>query len=339
MAVAITTNCVGASARVNATSVSAGGTIVFYLGFAMLTAILSTPSVTAQQSNPQATVVPYGPNITAAGQLVLGPGDLIDVTVFNTPELTGRLRIDQAGMIELPVGGQVNVAGYTPKQAAGAIEKQLRDQQIMLDPLVSVLIALYATQGLTVLGEVKVPGSYPLFGPHTLYDALAIAGGPTALEGATITITHHYDPNHPVLIQINSPNYSEVQHSTPIFPGDTIVVSQADVIYVVGDVAAPGALPMSNGHNLTLLEVLALSRGTTATAAISKAVIIRQTAAGVQTIPVDIKGAMKNTAPNPTLQPSDVLVIPDSFFKKFLQFALPSVTSGVVSAASVSLAR
>ena len=320
-------------------SPSATSITIFSLCLAVLTVGPGAPSATAQQIIPPATVVPYGPNMTDAGQLVLGPGDLIDVTVFNTPELSGRLRIDQAGSIVLPVGGQVGVAGRTPKQAAEAIEQQLRDQQIMLQPLVSVLIALYATQALTVLGEVKVPGSYPLFGPHTLYDALAIAGGPTPLEGATITVTHHNDPDHPVVVQINTPNYSEIQHSTPVYPGDTVLVSQADVIYVVGDVAAPGALPMPNGRSLTLLNVLALSRGTTPTAAISKAVIIRQTAAGVQTIPVDIKGAMKNTAPNPILQASDVLVIPDSFIKRFLQFALPSVTSGVVSAASISLAR
>jgi hypothetical protein len=77
----------------------------------------------------------------------------------------------------------------------------------------------------------------------------------------------------------------------------------------------------------------------TPTAAVSKAVIVRQTATGVQTIPVDIKGAMKNTGPNPILLASDVLVIPDSGFKKFLQFALPSLTNAAVNAAVISGTR
>ncbi|MCU1321245.1 MAG: polysaccharide export protein [Acidobacteriaceae bacterium] len=334
---AITTNRIGVAGKRASLPSPIRWTVS--LCVAVLLAGLGTQAGLAQQSNPPAAVIPFGPNMTDAGQIVLGAGDLIDVTVFSTPELTGRLRIDQAGKIELPVGGHVEVGGLTPKQAAAAIEKQLRDQQIMLEPLVSVLIAQYATQGLTLLGEVKAPGNYPIFGPHTLYDVMAMAGGPTQLEGSTITITHHNDPAHPVVVQVSTPNYSEIQRTTPVYPGDTVVVSQSDVIYVVGDVTVPGALPMPNGRNLTLLNVLALVRGMTPTAAVSKAVIIRQTTAGVQTIPIDIKGAMKNTAPNPILLASDVLVIPDSGFKKFLQFALPSLTNAAVNAAVISGTR
>ena len=337
MTVAITTNPMKLSARRKAVSLQSVAitTLFFYLPILWIGPLIQP--VSAQLSNQLTTVVPYGANLTDAGQLVLGAGDMIEVTVFNTPELTGKLRIDQAGKIELPVGGQVEVAGLTPKQAAAAIEKQLRDQQVMLSPLVSVLISQYATQNLIVLGEIKSPGTYPIFGPHTLYDALAFAGGPTQLQGGTITITHHNDPGHPVVVRVNGPNYSEIQRSTPVFPGDTVVVSQADVIYVVGDVLTPGPLPMPNGRSLSLLNVLALCHGPTQTAAISRAVIIRETATGVQTIPIDIKGAMKNTAPNPILQASDVLVIPDSGFKKFLQFAFPSATNAAVNAAFLSV--
>jgi polysaccharide export outer membrane protein len=337
MTVAITTNRIAMNQKT--ASLPAIGRSTLSLCVAALVIGTTALPVAAQQSSTPATVIPFGPNVTDAGQLVLGAGDLIDVTVFNTPELTGRLRIDQSGRIELPVGGQLEVGGLTAKQAAAVIEKQLRDQQVMLNPLVSVLISQYATQGLTILGEVKGPGNYPVFGPHTLYDALAIAGGPTTLQGSSITITHHNDPAHPVVVQVNSPNYSEIQRSTPVYPGDIVLVSQADVIYVVGDAMTPGPLPMANGRNYTLLNVLSLCHGLTPTAAVSKAVIVRQTATGVQTIPVDIKGAMKNTGPNPILLASDVLVIPDSGFKKFLQFALPSLTNAAVNAAVISGTR
>jgi polysaccharide export outer membrane protein len=337
MTVAITTNRIEAIKKTAALLAIGGATSSFCL--TVLVVGLSALQAVAQRIDPPAAVIPYGPNMTDAGQLVLGAGDQIDVTVFNTPELTGRLRVDQAGKIELPVGGQLEVSGLTPKQAGTVIEKQLRDQQIMLEPLVSVSISQYSTQGLTILGEVKSPGNYPVLGPHTLYDALAIAGGPTPLEGSTITITHHNDPAHPIVIQVNSPNYSEIQRSTAVYPGDAVVVSQADVIYVVGDAVTPGPLPMPNGRSFTLLNVLSLCHGTTPTAAMSRIVVIRQTATGVVTIPMDVKGAMKNTAPNPVLLASDVLVIPDSGFKKFLQFALPSLTNSAVNAAVLTATR
>ncbi len=299
--------------------------------------IISSNPGKAQSNASTDNVVPYGQSNDRIGQIVLGPGDQIDVSVFDTKELSGKLRVDQAGNIELPVGGLLAVAGLTPDQASRAIEQRFRDAQIMIDPHVSVSIGQYATQGITILGEVRSPGTFPLFGPHTLYDALAFAGGPTQLEGASITITHHNDPDHPVIVKVNGPNYSEIQHSTPVFPGDNVVVSQADVVYVVGDVTSPGAIPLTYGRKLSLLNILALARGTTPTAALNKAVVIRQTSEGVLVMSVDIKGAMMSKAPNPILEASDVLVVPDSRFKKFLQFALPSVTSSVVSAVSSAL--
>jgi polysaccharide biosynthesis/export protein len=311
--------------------------------FLCLGLMLSGPSLQLGQAQSTAStaaataLAPFGPDTIPAGQLPLGPGDLIDVTVFSTPELSGRLRIDQTGRIDLPVGGHLMVGGLTSLQAATAIEKQLRDGQIMLDPHVSVQIFQFATQGISVLGEVRAPGPYPLFGPHSLYDALSLAGGPSANEGSTITITHHSDPTHPTIVHVNSPNYSQVQNSTPIYPGDTIFVSTADEIYVVGDVTSPGPIPIAQGRDLTLLKVIALCHGWTPTASVDKATIIRKTGTGTEVIPVDLNGVMKHTAPNLTLQASDVLVMPHSAFKKFLVYALPSATSSAFGAAEISV--
>jgi polysaccharide export outer membrane protein len=290
----------------------------------------------AQSDSGQTSPVlaPFGPDVTPAGQLVLGPGDQIDVTVFNTPELSGKLRIDQGGSIELPVGGNLRVNGLSPDQAGHAIEVQLRNEQIMIDPHVGVQISQYATQGITLLGEVRSPGSYPLLGPHTLYEALSLAGGPTASEGSSITITHHYAPDHPVTVGVNSPNFSQVQNSTAVFPGDLIFVSEPDMIYVVGDATQPGPIPIVKGQPLTLLQVLAFCRGWTLTASASKAIIIRKTDTGTEVIPVDLNGVVKNAAPNLVMQASDVLVMPHSGFKRFLQYALPNATSIGLSVAA-----
>jgi polysaccharide export outer membrane protein len=276
-------------------------------------------------------------DLSHAAPLLLGPGDLIEVQVFGTAELSGRQRIDQQGILHLPIGGSVDLNGVTSAQAGTLIEKALKDAQLMLDPHVTVLVAEYATQGVTILGEVKAPGTFNLFGPHSLYDALSAAGGPTATEGATITITHRRDPQNPLVVPVNSPNFSSIQRLTAVEPGDTIVVSKASLFYVVGDVIRPGAFYLQNGEPLSVLNALALAQGLNKTAKATRASIVRPTATGAETIPLDLNKIMKNIQPDVVLQASDVLVVPRSGMKVFLETALPSATSAVTGAVSTAL--
>jgi polysaccharide export outer membrane protein len=264
---------------------------------------------------------------------IIEPGDTIMVGVFNTPELSGSLRVDPNGKITLPVGGQLQVSGITAQEASVEIENRLRTGEILLDPHVSVLITAFGTRGVTLLGEVRAPGVYPVRGSLSLTDALAMAGGPTATEGSTISIAHRDDPNHPVLVHVGSSDYSATQKLTPIVPGDTVVVSKAPTYYVVGDVRAPGQYPMPYGKEPSILNILALTQGLNLTAASSKASIVRGTPdGGAETIPVDLDKIMRNKAPNITLEASDVLVVPRSGYKTFMQTALPAITNGAISA-------
>ncbi len=112
-----------------------------------------------------------------APALPIGPGDLLEIAVFDTPELSGRLRVDEKGQITLPVGGVLSVSGLTAEAAAALVEKRLRDAAIMLEPHVTVMVEEYATQGVTVAGEVKNPGTYPLLGSRTVADMISSAGG------------------------------------------------------------------------------------------------------------------------------------------------------------------
>ena len=81
-----------------------------------------------------------------------------------------KLRVNEAGEITVPVAGAVRVTGMTSEEAAAAVEEKLRSADILKDPHVSVFISEYATQGVTVAGEVKTPGIYPLLGSHELLD-------------------------------------------------------------------------------------------------------------------------------------------------------------------------
>src|ERR1700761_5742851 len=108
-------------------------------------------STASAPQQPPAISAGFSPGVK---NIPISPGDLLDVQVFNTPELSSRLRVDQMGRIALPLGGEVEAKGLTVAAAADAIKMKLIASQIMLHPMVMVNIMEYATEGVTVLGEV-----------------------------------------------------------------------------------------------------------------------------------------------------------------------------------------
>ncbi len=277
-------------------------------------------------------------SLWSAQNFLIEPGDLLDVEVFNTPELSAKLRVDELGRVTLPVGGTVEVKGMTAQQAAAAIANQLRTADILLTPNVTVDVTEFGTEGVTVVGEVHNPGTYPLLGSRSLYAALAAAGGTNPDMGSTITISRPLQADHPIIVDVNTPNYSALEQQTMVQPGDTVVVSRAPVVYIVGDVTHSGAFPIQSGQHLRILDVVSLAQGATRTAAVTHASIVRPTPeGGAQSIPVNLNKVMKNQEPNLAMQAGDILVVPRSGVKDFGYLVLPGLTNAVVSA-SVSAA-
>lgn len=269
---------------------------------------------------------------TTGNNLTIAPGDLIDIEVFNTPELSGKFRVGQSGMVSLPQGGVIDLNGLSTVQAGTAIEARLRSAQIMLDPHVTVLVQEYASQGVIVAGEVKNPGTYTLLGEHSLYGALSAAGGPTTNEGDSIVLTRHGDPSHKQVIPVTSPNFEDLIRATRVEPGDTVFVSRANVFYVVGNVGHSGAFPIRNGEQIRVLEAIAIAEGTQKNTAEGKVSIIRATPEGTQSLPLDLKKIYANKAVDPVLQAKDILVIPRSAVKAFFDTAVPYVAADIASA-------
>ena len=113
--------------------------------------------------------------------LTIGPGDMLHLKVLEAPELEQSSRVSDAGMLTLILGGKVQVAGLTPPEAALAIQRALVTGRYILNPHVSVLTEQTATQNVTILGQVRSPGSYPIGTPRPILDVLALAGGLTDL--------------------------------------------------------------------------------------------------------------------------------------------------------------
>ena len=179
-----------------------------------------------------------------APALRLDAGDLLEITTFDTPELSGKFRVDSRGHVTLPVGGSVPVQGLTAEQAGNAIERLLRDRDILKNPHVTVLVLEYATQGVSVLGEVKQPGIYPMQGKHGVLDFISMAGGLTATASKVVNITHRAPPWDSVTVNLAGAHGGSLENDMEVQPGDRVVALRAGVVYVIGDVGKPGGYVM-----------------------------------------------------------------------------------------------
>lgn len=262
----------------------------------------------AQQS--QADAVPLPP---VGSALRISAGDLLDVQVFDTPELSAKLRVSDKGEVAVPVLGSVRVEGFTADEAATQVERSLRESKVLHDPHVTIFVAEYATQGVSVLGEVKNPGVYPVLGKHGLLEVLSAAGGVTPVAGKAVSITHKADPLHSVVVQLG--NGMDSQANVGILPGDIVSVSRSGIVYVVGDLAKPGGFLIENNDRLTVLQALALAQGTNRTAALNRSKLIRKTPTGREEVPVELKRLLAGKSPDIRLEDGDILFVPSSVAK------------------------
>jgi polysaccharide biosynthesis/export protein len=250
-------------------------------------------------------------SIVDSGTATLGPGDLIDVSVYNVPELTTKVRVSNSGDVYLPLVDYVHVEGMSQEEAQALIEKRLADGGFVRNPHVTIFVDQASSQGVTVLGEVARPGIYPDVVDHKLYEVISEAGGFTGSASRKIGIIRR---NQPQAIQVQIPrNLSEdLTGNVEVLPGDTITVPRAPIIYVVGDVARPSGL-LVDGGKLTVLQAIALAGGTNHTAKMGGVRILHKTAGGSMTeTHVQLKKMLEAKAPDVPLQADDILFVPVS---------------------------
>src|SRR6202795_44880 len=289
---------------------------VLLVGSCSLDLLAQTP-VTGEGPQPapaNKTPKPQSPRLLANSNVKLGVGDLIEISVFGVPDLSTKARISGSGDVYLPLIDYVHLAALTTDEAQELIQKRLEDGGFVRGPHVSIFVNESASQAITLVGEVNRPGAYPAIGDRRLFDLISAAGGLTDKAGRNVTIEHRGDPGQKVELQLSSNLTEDTQDNVDVFPGDTIIVSRAGIVYVVGDVAHPSGF-MIEDINLSVLKALALAGGSTRTAALSKTKILRQTPNGIQEIPVNLKKVLYNKAPDVAMVKGDVLFIPGSAAK------------------------
>ncbi len=276
-----------------------------------------------------------GAQFTAPMPAPIGSGDSLDISEYHTPEFHSTVRVSATGTVTLPLIGEVKLAGLDEQDAARAIESALVAKGMLLHPLVSVLVTAYSGQDVSVLGEVTRPGIYPYTVHHRLLDLISAASGLSPNAGRLVNVFHQNDPKtpHPVVLDPSGTD-TATDHNPELNPGDTIQVSRAGLVYVVGDVIRPGGFPVDPVQGLTVVQALSLAWGPSQNAAVGRAVLIREQKGGRTMIALNLKRMLHGQDPDQPVRDRDILYVPDSVAKNLMN---RTMESAIQSAIGVSI--
>jgi polysaccharide export outer membrane protein len=266
---------------------------------------------------------------------VIGPGDLLEISEYHTPEFRSSVKVSRTGTATLPMIGDVQLAGLDEHAAARSIEAALVAKGMLLHPLVSVLVTASAGQDVSVLGEVARPGVYPYSSHHRLLDLISAASGLAPSAGRLVNIFTRSDPEtaHAVVLDPSGTDKTS-DHNPELSPGETVQVSRAGLVYVVGDVIRPGGFPVDPVRGLTVVQAISLPWGPTQNAATGKGLLIREQKGGRTLTALDLKRLLRGQDPDMPVEDGDILFVPDSFAKNILN---RTVESAIQSAIGVSI--
>ena len=301
------------------------------------------------------------------GEYLIGPDDLLEVSVFEAPELNRTLRVTAGGEFTMPPLGMVKAAGLTPREVEFVLQELLR-RSYLKDPHVGVFVREMNSHPVSVFGAVRLPGVYQISGRRTLVEVLSMAGGLAPDAGdAVIVMRGRAGPAALVPVAAASPGEipkeemvleSRMENLDPegeglvvnlkhllesgdprsnlfVYPGDVVKVARAGIVYVVGEVKKDGGFLLKTNENISVLQAIALAEGLTATAAKSRALIIRSREGGVrEEIPVDLGKLLKGKIDDPYLEANDILFVPNNtgkaVFLRGLQEAVRTITGVII---------
>jgi polysaccharide export outer membrane protein len=261
--------------------------------------------------------------------LLIGPGDLIQINVMDTPEMEQQVRVTDDGNVPLAYVGSVHVAGQTPATAATIIQGALIEKKVMRKPQVTVRMMELATQDVSVLGQVRTPGTYSITTPQTILKILSLAGGLTESADRHVVIKRNKSGEQ-LKYYVSNNAEQALSNVVMVYPGDTVLIARAPMVYVMGDVNRPGAYAITtNDAHLSLLQVIAFAGSASKTAVQSKVRLIRTTDHGPVELPVNLDAIQKGKQADLALQPNDILYVPFSWMRNI---AMSSSSIGAATA-------
>ena len=248
---------------------------------------------------------------------VVGSNDVLTITVYNQPALSGKFVVEADGTFAYPLLGRVVAGGLSIRAVEDKVRQGLTGG-FLKDPQVTVTVDQYRSQQIFVMGEVKQPGALQFTGSMTLIEALARAGSVTDHAGADALIvrsatgvaaapapitsesTARGDTIRVDLLKLQSGTLTQ---NVTLRPGDTIFVPRAETVFVSGQVRTPGEYVFRVG--MTVRQALALAGGITDRGSARRVQIIRVVNGKETTISGDLQNAVKA---------GDTIVVNERFF-------------------------
>jgi polysaccharide export outer membrane protein len=280
----------------------------------------------ANQTEPQPALQPYQLPMAA----LIGPGDTLDVSEYHTPEFHSAVRVSEIGTVTLPLVQEIEVGGLDEQGAAHAIDAALVAKGMLLHPQVFVVVTAYVGQDVSVLGEVARPGVYPYTIHHRLLDLISAAFGLSPNAGRLVNVFERNDPKtpHPVVLDPSGTD-TRTDHNPELSPGDTVEVSRAGLVYVIGDVVRPGGFPVDPAQGLTVVQALSLAWGQSQNAS-NKALLIREQKGGRTLTTLNLRRMIHGEDPDLPIRDRDILFVPDSMAKNLWNKSLEAAIQSAI---------
>ena len=242
---------------------------------------------------------------------VVGVQDVLKITVFDEPTMSGSYRVDTDGSFQYPMLGRVTVGGMRVREVEQMLKGKLEDGYIRRAQ-VAVDVEQLRSRSIFVVGEVRSPGKYPMTAQMSLIEALAAAGSTTTAASSEVMILRPRDAGSAQALtpeQVDRSNVTRVNladlqlgrlsQNVTLVEGDTIFVPKAEKFFITGQVRSPGAYTYERG--LTVLQAISLAGGLTEKGSSRRIKVIR---------PVKGKKTQQGIDLADAIQPGDTLVIP-----------------------------
>ena len=314
-----------------------------YVALALL--LVTSPAAAQERS--------AGQGAAASDDYLIGPGDVLSLSVTGVPELGRVVRVSNSGKVHLPFLGILRVVDMTAQQLEATIANALRDRRLMDAPWVTVRIDEYRSQPVYILGEVLMPGQFVIKKEMYLTDLIALAQGFNEVASPVgYLYRRHPDagnlpageaqPDDAIAIDFKALNEGRnPELNYRLRGGDVLHVPQAPKrnFYVVGDVRRAGAFKI-DGDNLLASQALSLAGGTLRTAKGRKSVLVRRGPNGVsEELPVDFDAILRGRQPDFTVRADDIIFVPGSIAKNLTYATLGLLPSMLTQRAADTAVR
>jgi len=239
----------------------------------------------------------------------LGPGDLLKISAFGYPDLNTEVRVTQSGNITFPMVGEVAVAGLSTGATESLLAKRLADGGFIPKAQITILVAEYESQKVSVIGQVAKPGQYPQSRSTRFLDLLTQAGGPLSSAasdgGAGDRATLLRSDGSKVEVDLAALLAGDPKQNPVVAAGDTIYVPKAEHFYIYGEVQRPGVYRLD--RDMTISRAVSVSGGLTPRGSVRRTIIERRDAQGKEV-------KLGNLRAEDLIQPNDVVRVRPSLF-------------------------